>query len=360
MRETNVLLAIDEAAFQDELLHYLDRLPSVRVVGAVDAEQRLPSAIRELGPDAVIAVPGLLPRAPHLTTMAVALKETTEGLRKAIRAGANAFFVWPEERQALAREVIRVRKDDAAAVSERGRVVAVLGARGGAGATFLATNLAGALGRAGTKTVLADLDTVFGDVAAALGIPPDSELPTIADLAHVSREVTDEHLDRVLHDSAAGFQVLLAPPEPLERGALEATSIRGVVEALRARFGAAILHLPRGLDDWVRRAIELADDVLLVVTPDVLGIRSAKRVADALRALGLGERLRLVVNRAGRGEVVPEDAGRVLDLPFAGVLRSERSVERAQNRGQLIVGRRGRLSRRIARLADELLERSSA
>jgi hypothetical protein len=64
----------------------------------------------------------------------------------------------------------------------------------------------------------------------------------------------------------------------------------------------------------------------------------------------------VVVNRAARAEIVPEDAERVLGLPVAAVLRLDRAVPAAQNRGELVLGRSPRTSRTLLRLARSLAE----
>lgn len=359
MRETSVVLGIADRGLQEEVLHFLDRLPAVQVVGAAEEGEALGDLVRARRPDVVVGMPELLVGLEGGALIALAPRETTGGLRAAIRAGARGFYVWPGEREALGRDMTRIHPVEATEPAEDGTVVAVLGARGGAGATFLATNLAAALVRRGAPTVLADLDPLYGDVTPALGISRDAVLPSITELAPVSRELTTEHLDRVLHPHPAGFRVLLAPPRPAESG-LDPGGLTGVVGALRARFGAVVLHLPRVVDEPVLSAVELADDVLVVVTLDVLGIRAAGRLLDHLRSRGLGRALRLVVNKAGRGEVVPEDAELVLDTPLACVIGSDSFVQRAQDRGELIVDRRGQVSRRISRLAGHLLDRRAA
>lgn len=356
--ETKVVLGVDDAGLQDELLHFLDRLAGVTVIGAAESEHPLRLMIREREPDAVVGVPNLL-GADLPPALAVAVRETTKDLRKAIRAGARGFYVWPDEREALGRDVVgvsRVRPES----GEKGLALAVFGARGGAGATFLATNLAGALARRNSKTVLADLDPAFGDVTPALGIPADAPHPSVADLLGVTRELTTEHLDRVLHSHPMGFEVLLAPQQVPSSLELDQATVAAVVAALQERFSFTVLHLPRVLDGTIRSVAGLVDELFIVVTLDVLGIRSAKRVVDFLRSFGLGDSLRLLVNRASRGEVVPEDAELVLGVPIACVIPSDRSVERALNRGELVVTKRGRVSRRINALAARLEKERAA
>lgn len=360
MPEISVALGIADTGLQEEVLHFLDRLPRVGIVGAAETREALRGLVRDLRPGAVVAIPDLLEDLDATAPIAIDVRETIPGLRSAIRARALGFYVWPHEREALGRDLSRLGIDEATERDERGKVVAVVGARGGAGATFLATNLAAAMAHAGAGTVLADLDPLYGDVAPALGISADSVLPSITELVPVSGEITEEHLDRVLHSHPSGIRVLLAPSSVSENSRLDAKSVTGIVGALRSRFDAVILHLPRDLNESVLAALEAADDALIVVTLDVVGIRAARRLLDRLRALGVGRHIRLVVNKVDRGEVVPEDAELVLEAPLACVIGSYRGVQRSQNRGELIFGRRGHLSRRISRLAGQLMTRRAA
>ena len=360
MRETSIALGIDDGALQEEVLHFLDRLPHVKVVGAAERVESLRRLVRHRRPLAVVGVPSLLVGLEDVATLALSVRETTDALRTALRVGARGFYVWPEEREALGRDVQRLRPLAGTEPGEEGLVIAVLGARGGAGVTFLTTNLAGAFARRGVKTVLADLDLLSADVTPALGIPPEASHPTISDLAAVAGELTTEHLVRVLYEHPGGFRVLFAPGELSAEDRFDRATLVATVRALRERFGVTVVHLPRALDGAVRSVIELADIVLVVVSLDVVGIRMAKRLIDHLRSVGLAESMRLVINRAGRGEVVPQDAELVLETPIACVIGADRAVERAQNRGELIVERRGRLPRRIARLAEQLLDGRAA
>jgi Flp pilus assembly CpaE family ATPase len=117
-----------------------------------------------------------------------------------------------------------------------------------------------------------------------------------------------------------------------------------------------ILHCHRALEASTLGAAEAADSVLLVVTLDVLALRDARRSLDLLSSRGASKGCRLVINRATRGELIPADAERVLGLSSAVVIRFDRAVPRAQNRGELVVGRSSRAARAVQTLARKLLE----
>lgn len=358
MQQTTVVLGLAEAALQEAVLHFLDHRPRLAVVRAVDEGSALSRVLLESHPDAAVVSPEVAAAAPELNGAAlfvVAERETTAGLRAALRVGARGFYLWPEEREGLAVDAERSGRTAPAEGREPGRVIAVLGARGGAGSTFVSTHLAAAFAAREAEVVLADLDLVYGDAAPALGIPPGGEPGTIADLVPVAEEITAEHLERVLYRHPRGFRVLLAPPDPAAAGAVGPEVARATVRALGADAGVVVMQVSRSLDAVALAALEEADTIVLVVNLDVLAFRAAKRVMSVLAARGLDARCRLVVNRASRSEVVPQDAERVFGLRPLAVLGTDRAVPRAQNRGQVLAGR-SVAARRLATLAASLVE----
>lgn len=362
MQQTTVMLGIEDLALQEEVLHFLDRLPGISVAGAAAESESFIGRVLEAAPDAAVVSPGFLSSvealAGHAAVLVVAEKETTSTLRAALGSGARGFYVWPEEREALARDARKAARKIEQEPQTTGRVVAVYGPRGGAGVTFLAANLAAACAARGASTVLVDLDPFFADVTCAIGVPLTSDFATMADLVPVLDELTREHLGRVLYAHPVGFWALLGPPEPSLAAVLPPAYATRAIDLLRKEHEAVILHLPRAIDEACRGALELADEVLVVVTLDVLSFRAAHRALTYLGGLGLGERCRLVVNRASAGEVIPEDVERVFGLRPLAILKHDRAIPRSMNRGDLVAGRSGQVGRCLAGLARHVLEAS--
>ncbi|TMK60133.1 MAG: hypothetical protein E6G54_03225, partial [Actinobacteria bacterium] len=142
-----VILAIGSQEVAEEVLHLLDRSGRARVVATAADDRQLAEAVRQLEPDAVVAEPAIAAAGVgSAALLALATRESVAALRAAIAAGAQGFYVWPQERQALLGRVLALAV--ARRVPERrATVVAVHAARGGAGCTFVATHLAQALGR---------------------------------------------------------------------------------------------------------------------------------------------------------------------------------------------------------------------
>jgi pilus assembly protein CpaE len=353
-----VVLGLEAHDVAEEVMHFLDRNGRTRVVATAADERQLIEAIRQLEPDVVVASPGLGGSAANLDgsiLLAVDTSESIQSLRGAIRAGARGFFLWPEERAALAQAAGRAKLSTDLAGSKRAPVVAVWASRGGAGATFVATHLAAALKRRGQNCVLLDLDLFFAEVSSALGVPDEPSARTIADLLPLVGEISDTHLDEILWVHPQGFRVLLAPNEADAAARVRPSDLRSTIAAVQKASDVVVLHLPRALDPVMRTGLEIADRILIVLTLDVLSFRDAKRAFEAMA--GLETRSDFVVNRAARAEIVPGDVERVFGRPSLAVIPSARGVPAAQDRGRLMAPR-GRVGRAIDRLARQMVHES--
>ncbi len=223
-----VVLAMEQHDVAEEVMHFLDRSGHARVVATAADDRQLLEAVRQLEPDVVVGQSSLVNGAAGpLPFLAVDTRESVGALRAAIRAGADGFFVWPADREALSTAAGAARVGPAA-LDRRATVIAVHAARGGAGATFVATHLARAFARRGEATVLIDADPVYGEVGAAVGAP-DEDVHTLADLVPLGAELTPAHLDETFWTHPEAFRVLLSPP------AAEASLDRGIVPSAGRR-----------------------------------------------------------------------------------------------------------------------------
>src|SRR5262245_20805985 len=205
-----VVLAVEAQEVAEEVLHFLDRSGRARVVATGADDRQLQEAVRQLEPEVVVAEPTIaVATVGSATLLTLAMRESVASLRVAIAAGADGFYVWPQEREGLLQHVSRVAA--ARRVPERrATVVGVHAARGGAGCTFVASQLAQAFSKRGSVCLLVDCDRTYADLTHALGFG-DADVPSIADLADVGDELGVEHLEgaRLRHD--AGFDVILGP-----------------------------------------------------------------------------------------------------------------------------------------------------
>jgi cellulose biosynthesis protein BcsQ len=243
-------------------------------------------------------------------------------------------------------------------------VIAVLGSRGGAGATFIAAHLAAAFAGQGHRTVLVDMDHSFGDLTAALGLL-EGELRSIEDLVPVAGELSPDHVSNALIRHEGGFDVLLARSggggewsAPGGSGLEVPVGLyAGCAALLAGESDRVVLHLPRALGDLTRTALRIADQTVLVAGLDLMALYGARRALDVMRSdgssVGLAPEIAVVFNATRRAEVTQAEAERVLGIRAGGRIRSDPSVAAAQSRGRLVLRRRP-ASRDVARLAVRL------
>ena len=353
---TRVVLAIDAPEVLDELLHFLDRSGAAHVLATVSDAQQVEAAARHLEPDLVLAEPRLAPFVPKPTPcIAIASRESVAALRAAIAAGVAAFTVWPVERDDL---LARVRTFAVARrpLERRATVVAVHAARGGAGCTFIATHLSQAIAQTGRSCALLDVDPWGDDISSALGIPEAAEgIHSLDELAGVVAELTPEQFDAATWSHPAGFRAVVASREG---ATVDSASLQRVVDIAAASVDVLIVHTPSSLDPGARWCLTAADVILEVLALDVMSFRASSRLLARLATDTDTDRVRFIVNRAGRSEVVPADVERVFGRPATAVVPFDGSVPRLQDHGSLL-SRRSRTARVIGRWAGQLLDAPS-
>ena len=171
-------------------------------------------------------------------------------------------------------------------------VLAVTGAKGGCGASLVATNLALALAPYGA-TLLVDLHV--GDSGDDLLLDLLSER-TWADLLPVAAELTARHLDLVLQQHSGGLHFLAGPAKP---AVTHPNLVAALMVAISSRFEWTVLDLPGRPPRDVEPLMILADSILVVATADPPALRAAQRLLEAMDPAAR-PRARLVLNQFTR------------------------------------------------------------
>ncbi len=223
----------------------------------------------------------------------------------------------------------------------------VIGARGGAGASTLASALALTAARLGTPALLVDADATSGGLDLVVGC---EDFPGLrwAEVASTSGRVGSSALRNAL-PAVDGLPVL-----SWGRGVqvcLDAATMRSIVAAAQRGSRLVVIDLPRRLDDSAAEAAASCDVAVLICPADVGGIASGARMTSTFR--DLVSDLRIVVRRARRCAVAPESVGEALQLPVLGSVPAKASVARLADAG-LGIPARGPLARAAAQLLRRL------
>ena len=330
-------------------------------------------AVREQGPQLLaLAVPAASAAELQELGAALALRPETaalllvpdprpQTLLEAMRAGIREVVPWPadpgELTQALARQLERAQARPRPGARTASTVIALMSAKGGSGATFLATSLAAALAARGRHTALLDLDLAHGDAAVFLSDQPGTT--TLAELAAQHARLDGALLEAALLDCGPGLKLLPAPQRLEGALAIRAESVARIVELAIERFDTVVLDLGRGPQAATLPALDLAASMQVVTPPTLAGLHGARRLLALLRELDVArERTRLVINRVGQpGELGSADLRHALGFEQAREIPdSPAPVASATDHG-IPIGRhapRDAVARALSAWAEEL------
>lgn len=305
---------------------------------------------------------------PGTSAVMVVEELSTEILQQAIRSGISDVIALPADTAQLREAVERAAELlNVSAFStplavvpekrdlERGRIVTVFSTKGGAGKSFVATNLAAILARRNTKpVVLVDADLQFGDVAVMLGMAPAN---TIIDAVNVMDRLDESVLKSLLikHEST-GLYVLAAPIEPAFADSVSLPHMRRILEILTSFCSHVVIDTPASFNDIVLGVLEQADDIVLMAGMDIPHIKNTKIGLQTLRLLHIpAAKVKLTLNRANsKVKLDIADVERTLQMKADCLIPSDIAVPQSINKGVPIVvdAPKSGVSRNLERMAD--------
>jgi pilus assembly protein CpaE len=368
-----VLAGVPDAASEQEIAALLEEAGDAVLVGASDDAAGLFARLAAqpvevialhagLGPLPVLEVAReLSARFPDVGVVLLTGDVSADLLRAALSSGVRDVVRLPiafEELQAAiahaarwSRSVRTRLQDDAddAVAAAAGSMVAVAGAKGGVRATTIALHLARAVSRQRRSVCLQT-----GDVRHLLDI---SHRRSISDLVDVADAVSARQLDDSLYQHASGLRVLLPPQHGERAEEVTGAATRQILGAIRSRFDVVIVDVGAVVTEACAVAMHMANQAIVVVTPDVLALRSANRLLALWDRLRVDTAVRVLINKADRANEVQSDmVARVVDADVLSttVPAAFRTLEPAINTGDPERAQSAPLQRSMERLASEL------
>lgn len=220
-----------------------------------------------------------------------------------------------------------------------GKVTAVIGAKGGVGSSTLAHNLGWQISEnLFLSTTIVDLDLSFG--TAGLDFNQDSAQGIGEALSDPDR-VDDVLLERLMTKCTDRLSVFTAPATLDREWEIDEESYEMVISEVRATVPHVILDLPHIWTGWVKNTLLLADDVVIVASPDLACLRNAKNMYDLLKTRRSNDNPpKIVVNQVGvpkRPEISVKDFTEALGAEPSLVLPFEPELYgQATNNGQML------------------------
>ena len=280
--------------------------------------------------------------------------------RELVRRGVSDYVVGPVQTLDVVRSICGLFSASEAVAM--GRIVAVVGAKGGVGASTVAHNVAWAIAHdLALDSVVIDLDLAFGTASLDYNKDP---LQGIANAVFSPERPDTAFIERLLAKCNDHLS-LLAAPAALDRVYdFGADAFDATFDTLRMTTPCIILDIPHQWSGWTRRALVGADDILIVAEPDLANLRNAKNMLSLLKAARPNDRPPLYclsqVGMSKRPEITPREFAKAIESqPIASIPCDPGIFGTAANNGQMIaeISANHRISKMFVQIAQQLTGR---
>jgi pilus assembly protein CpaE len=283
--------------------------------------------------------------------------------RELVRRGVSDYVIGPVVALDVVRSVCSLfSASEAVAV---GRTIAVVGAKGGVGASTIAHNVAWAIARdLALDSVVIDLDLAFGTAGLDFNQDP---LQGIANAVFSPERLDTAVMDRLL-SKCTDHLSLLAAPATLDRVYdFGAEAFDSIFDTLRMTTPCIVLDVPHQWSGWTKRALLGADEILIVAEPDLANLRNAKNMLNLLKSSRPNDRAPLYcLNQVGlpkRPEIEAREFAKAIESqPIATIPFDSRLFGTAANNGQMIaeISAGHRTTKMLLQIAHRLTGRAEA
>lgn len=225
-------------------------------------------------PAMLVALDRLREAAPRACIVILGAVNDIGLLRELAARGVSDYIVPPAKAGDVAQTLCALFAD-----TDTTKVIAVIGARGGIGASTIARNVAWSIAeRQQQKATLVDLDLSFGLTGNCFG-----EAPALSAIDVLGADDAEAALETALTQATPCLQILSAPAktESLE---IEPFAFDTLIANVRRSASYVVLDLPHAWEPWVRTALREADEVIVVVGPDLASLRNGDNILKLLRS----------------------------------------------------------------------------
>lgn len=264
-------------------------------------------------------------------------------LLRAIRIGAREFFSLPVEdeeiKHALKGFKERTAKAEVAKPGKNGKIVNVIGSKGGVGTTTVAVNLAVSLAEKESvqSVALIDMNLLFGDIPLFLEIEPKYNWSEIT--KNISR-LDDTFLKNILSIDASGVCVLPSPSYLSDQNVATPAIMERLLLVMRGMFDFVIIDGGQSLGNISLKILELSDSVLLISNLTLPCLSNTNKLLRTFQDLGfpLKENIKLIINRyLKKSDISIKDAETSLEKEIFWVIPNDyRTTVTALNRGKAL------------------------
>ena len=284
-------------------------------------------------------------------------------LRRAIRIGAREFFNVPIENEELkhALEGFKGRKEKAekGETFKDGKIINIIGSKGGVGTTTVAVNLAVSMAEKKNiqSVALIDMNLLFGEIPLFLDIDPKYNWSEIT--KNISRLDT-MFLKNILSVDASGVCVLPSPSYLSKQNMATPAIMERLLLVMRRMFDFVIVDGGQSLGDISLKIIELSDTVLLISILSLPCLTNTNKLLRTFHDIGFppNEKIKVVINRyLKKSDISVKDAETSLEKEIFWTIPNDyQTAITATNRGKALAqfAPREEITRNFQKLASEL------
>lgn len=288
------------------------------------------------------AIPGALERLAEVcdaSTRVIVLGHVNDVLlyRDLIRSGISEYIVLPATAQLIVTAITDLFAGEGAAPI--GRTIGFVSAKGGAGGSTVAHNVAWSIATSLRQDCLIlDMDLGFGTAGLNFNQDPPHGL---ADALLANQKVDQTMLDRLMSKAANHVNLLTAPATLDQTWDFEEREFEQIIEICQRSVPVVILDIPHGWTGWVRHTLATVDEVVIVAEPDLANLRNAKNLSDAIKGMRPTEKApSLVINKNAmpkRPEIAAGEFAASIEAELIGQIGFDPQLfGTAANNGQMI------------------------
>lgn len=269
-------------------------------------------------------------------------------LREVTRAGADEFYIYPDELGLFAHKFPAITESIASRVENassgiqafkrgKGKVYSFFSGKGGSGTTTMSLSLAQTLKLESTARVLfIDMNLLYGGAETFFGIESNRSL---ADLLPVIEELNEMHIQNVLEfESHSKLEMLLSPCDAEFAEEITEEFVKKLIRTSRRIFDFVIIDLPHSMSVNTFTALEESDKIYYVMTLDTPSFKMFQRIDDLFQRLSIRteDRLEFFVNKVSKdNEIKVGDLSNLIEYPIALEVRKDiKGVQASVNIGE--------------------------
>lgn len=220
---------------------------------------------------------------PHTKVIITGTVNEYSFFRWLMEIGISDYLLKPLTEQTLENAYVKSTAQPGAAavaVKPQGKVVAVMGTRGGIGNTALAINLAGIFADAKKHTALVDLDPHDGSLAVLLDMEPSKGF---REALEKPDRMDSLFLERVMQKHGPHLSILSSEETMQDRVIIHDSAADALLKELKEQYQIIVLDMPHYLNAFSRKCLSKADHVVLVTELTLVSLRDTLRISDMMR-----------------------------------------------------------------------------